>query len=133
MSIVDAPFTANSHTRFWTDGSLTISSPYAKTYGMGGASNSHTLAAVQLSVDLYPLLRQQQCQLHLRSTEQEPDLSITCGQRHEHIFIHLDKKQITVYAENFSDQQRLERTFTATDTLSLATVRYSIPVSKLLK
>ncbi len=131
--VVDAPFTANSRTRFWTDGSLTVPSPYAKTYDMGGASNSHTLAAVQLSVDLYPLLRQQQCQLHLRSIEQEPDLSITCGQQREHIFIHLDKKQITVYAENFSDQQRLERTFTATDTLSLATVRHSIPVSKLLK
>ncbi|OQW98936.1 MAG: hypothetical protein BWK73_51475, partial [Thiothrix lacustris] len=67
--VVDAPFTANSRTRFWTDGSLTVPSPYAKTYDMGGASNSHTLAAVQLSVDLYPLLRQQQCQLHLRSSK----------------------------------------------------------------
>jgi hypothetical protein len=131
--VVDAPFTLNPHTRFWTDGSLTFASQYAKTYEMGGASKSHTLAAVKLSVDLYPLLHQRQCQLHLGATEHAPDLTITCGTQREYIFINLNKKQVSVSTENYGDQQRSTQTFNETDTLTLATVQYSKAVHELLE
>jgi hypothetical protein len=124
--------------RFWTDGALPIKRPFAKNYGMGGASHMHKQAAVHLAIALQPFLAPQQCQLFMgygtdtqdtAMLAQAPDISLICPQHHEYLFFDHGQQLVAVQTHDLTTGQWTQYNLTQEDNLTLA----EIPETFLIK
>lgn len=127
------------HVRFWTDGTLPLVRPFAKNYGMGGASHTYKQAAVRLAIALQPRVATQQCQVFMGQTTQDapmltqiPDISLSCPQHREYLFFDLGQQLVSIQTHDLHTDQWIQRYFTLQDKLSLAEISEPFSMEALL-
>lgn len=139
--ILSKPYIPASTTRFWSDGAIHITRPFAKTYAMGGASDSYALATLRLAVELYPQIRNSPCQLYMGANGKHPqdkrlpappDMTIDCGSQREYVLVDYQGKQIDVYQIDPAPPSWAVKHFGQQDMLTLPPPLHTqIPVGKL--
>jgi O-antigen ligase len=139
-NVLESPFVGKVTPRFWANGTIKLTSPFSKTYSMGGASNSYKQVALRLATTLFPHIKETQCQMYMggeaihpptATRPSQPDLSIRCPQQYEYIVIDLKPPHLTVHTWSLMTQQWSSTTWGMEDKLTLTSVPQPLPLTNL--